>query len=39
MNTIDAIYDGNTIRFTEPIPFKGKYEVNDAVCDQIGHCD
>ena len=27
MESIDAIYDGNVIRFTEPIPYKGRYEV------------
>ena len=27
MNSIDAIYDGNTFQPLEPIPFKGHYEV------------
>ena len=27
MESMNAIYDGNTIKFTEPIPVKGKYEV------------
>ena len=27
MDSIDAIYDGNTFQPLEPIPFKGHYEV------------
>jgi hypothetical protein len=27
MQTINAIFDGNIIKPTEPIPVKGKYEV------------
>ena len=27
MESMNAIYDGNTIKFTEPIAVKGKYEV------------
>jgi len=27
METIEAIYDGNAIVFTKPVPVKGKYEV------------
>jgi len=27
MESINAIYDGNTIKFLEPVPVKGKYEV------------
>jgi len=27
MESVNAIYDGHAIRFTEPIPVHGKYEV------------
>ena len=27
MEYVNAIYDGNAIRFTEPVPVKGQYEV------------
>ena len=27
METIQAIYDGSVIQFTEPVPVCGKYEV------------
>ena len=27
MESINAIFDGNTIKFIEPVPVQGKYEV------------
>ena len=27
MESVNAIYDGSVIRFTEPVPVHGKYEV------------
>ena len=27
MEAINAIYDGNTVQFLEPVPVKGRYEV------------
>ena len=27
MESINAIYDGNAIKFLEPVPVQGKYEV------------
>ena len=46
MEYVNAIYDGNAIRFTEPVPVKGQYEVtiifNKPISDNkesnITHC-
>ena len=27
MDAVDAVIEGNTIKFAEPVPYKGKYEV------------